>query len=65
MQNESVKWLVSGGVAGVTSKFIMLPFDIVKKRLEVHSCIHVSLGKTLIRNACRNCESMYPLLEES
>ena len=31
-----MKWLVSGGVAGVTSKVVMLPLDIIKKRLEVY-----------------------------
>ena len=30
-----MKWAVSGGMAGVSSKIIMLPFDMVKKRLEV------------------------------
>ena len=32
---EGVKWLVCGGVAGVSSKVIMLPLDMVKKRMEV------------------------------
>ena len=32
---EEPKWLLCGGVAGVFSKVIMLPMDIVKKRLEV------------------------------
>lgn len=32
---EEWKWMVSGGVAGISSKLIMLPLDIVKKRLEV------------------------------
>ena len=34
---EGMKWAVSGGMAGVTSKFIMLPSNIIKKRLEVCS----------------------------
>ena len=30
-----MKWLLCGAMAGATSKFIMLPLDMVKKRLEV------------------------------
>ncbi len=32
---DDVKSLVSGSVAGITSKITMLPLDIVKKRMEV------------------------------
>ena len=34
---EGVKWAVCGGMAGITSKFIVLPFDLIKKRMEVSS----------------------------
>ncbi len=41
---EELKWGLCGGVAGISSKMVMLPLDIVKKRLEVKWELGEELG---------------------